>query len=62
MVMVERSSVVMEKPLPAEDPMDAEELVDPTFRHDHKVRDTRSRTRTLECVCSPLISRACCSC
>ena len=37
MEMIERKCVAMEKPLPAEDPMDAEELVDPTFRHDHKV-------------------------
>jgi hypothetical protein len=43
MVMIERKCVAMEKPLPAEDPMDAEELVDPTFRHDHKVPACPSR-------------------
>lgn len=37
LVMVERRSISPEKPLPLDDPMDAEELVDPTFRHDHKV-------------------------
>lgn len=41
--MVERKLIAPEKPLPVDDPLDAEELVDPTFRNDHKLLSIDSK-------------------